>query len=128
MKKMIWVLLSGMAFSFAQPESEAQKGVSASLDAWTRAWNEKDGGMLDKLLHPDLTFGHASGLIQTKTEVVEAIMASKSKTSGFVDKTIRVYGDTAIVRGTTAQFKILHVWIKGPQGWRMVAQQTTRFK
>jgi hypothetical protein len=52
--------------------------------------------------------------------------------------TVRIFGDTALVKGivdfrnnvggtvSTAHLDVLHVWLKGPQGWQMVARQALR--
>ncbi len=107
----------------------ARNEVSAAADALTRAFHAQDRALLDKLLHPDLTFGHASGMLQSKSELIQAVMDGKfSRTSEFMERTVRVYGDTALVRAATGQFKFLHVWLKGPEGWKLIAQQATRLK
>jgi ketosteroid isomerase-like protein len=52
--------------------------------------------------------------------------------------TDRVFGDTALVKAivdfrnslagavSTAHLDVLHVWLKGPQGWQLVARQAIR--
>jgi ketosteroid isomerase-like protein len=140
MNKLTWTLLATMALSAAPHDSKGEKEVTAAMDAWKQATMKKDGAALDKLLHPDLTYSHSSGMNQTKAEVLQSVTAGKSTAEAidFSDTTVRVYGNTALVRGkvdirnntagksTTANLNILHVWIKGPQGWQMVARQATR--
>jgi ketosteroid isomerase-like protein len=77
---------------------------------------------------------------QTKDEVIKSVTTGKATVEGitFSDTTVRVYGNTALVKGkvdivnntdgksTPAHLNILHVWIKGPHGWQMVARQATR--
>jgi ketosteroid isomerase-like protein len=129
------------AFVWAStPDSKAEKEVLAAMDAWKQATMKKDGAALDKLLHPDLTYSHSSAMNQTKAEVISSVTTGKATVEGitFSDTTVRVYGKTALVKGkvdivnntdgksTPAHLNILHVWIKGPQGWQMVARQATR--
>src|SRR5258708_34389983 len=140
MKKWILIALSATVLSAASVDSKAEKEVKADMDAWKQATMKKDGAALEKLLHPDLTYSHSSGKNESKAEVLTAVTSGKSTTEAidFSDSTVRVYGNTALVRGkvdmrnntagksTTANLNILHVWIKGPQGWQMVARQATR--
>jgi ketosteroid isomerase-like protein len=138
----IWIcILLSTAFVWAStPDSKAEKEVLAAMDAWKQATMKRDGAALDKLLHPDLTYSHSSAMNQTKGEVIKSVTTGKATVEGitFSDTTVRVYGKTALVKGkvdiinntdgksTPAHLNILHVWIKGPQGWQMVARQATR--
>jgi ketosteroid isomerase-like protein len=140
MKKWICILLSTAFVWASTPDSKAEKEVLAAMDAWKRATIKKDGAALDKLLHPDLTYSHSSAMNQTKDEFIKSVTTGKATVEGitFADTTVRVYGKTALVKGkvdivnntdgksTPAHLNILHVWIKGPQGWQMVARQATR--
>src|SRR6266478_3925279 len=140
MKQTIWILLCAAALSAAGTDSKAEKDVMAAMDAWKHATMKKDGAALEKLLHPDLTYSHSNGHNQTKADVVQSVTTGKATTTGidFSEPTVRVYGNTAMVRckvdmtnstdgkSTTARLNILHVWLKGPQGWQMVARQATK--
>ena len=140
MKKMIWTLLSATVLSAAVADSKAERDVLAAMDAWKQATMKKDQAALDKLLHPDLTYSHSSGKNETKAEVLKAVTTGKAKVEAveFTDTTVRIYGNTALVKGkvditnntdgksATAHLNILHVWVKGPHGWQMVARQATR--
>jgi ketosteroid isomerase-like protein len=140
MKKWICILLSTAFVWASTPDSKAEREVLAAMDAWKQATMKKDGAALDKLLHPDLTYSHSSAMNQTKDEVIKSVTTGKATVEGitFADTTVRVYGKTALVKGkvdivnntdgksTPAHLNILHVWIKGPQGWQMVARQATR--
>jgi ketosteroid isomerase-like protein len=140
MIKLTWTLLTAMVLSAASTDSKGEKEVMAAMDAWKQATMKKDGAALGKLLHPDLTYSHSSGKNETKADVLKSVTAGKATVEAidFSDTTVRVYGNTALVRGkvdirnntagksTTANLNILHVWVKGPQGWQMVARQATR--
>src|SRR2546423_7375964 len=140
MKKWICILLSTAVLSAVGPDSKVEKEVMAAMDAWKQATIKKDGAALEKLLHPDLTYSHSSAMNQSKAEVITAVTTGKSSAEAidFADTTVRVYGKTALVKGkvditnsadgksTTAHLNILHVWVKGPQGWQLVARQATR--
>ena len=62
-----------------------------------------------------------------------------SQSIDFKDLEVRVYGGTALVKGdvdfrnnaagvvTVSKLNLLHVLVKGPQGWQLVARQATRY-
>lgn len=140
MTKWIWMLLSAAVISAAVTDSKADKEVLAAMDAWKEATLKKDSGALEKLLHDDLTYSHSSGKTETKADVIKSVTTGKATVEAidFSGATVRVYGNTALVKGkvdirnstdgksTTANLNILHVWLKGPHGWQMVARQATR--
>ena len=57
----------------------------------------------------------------------------------FKDLKVRVYGNTAVVVGdvdfhmssggvaSVAKLNVLHVLVKGPEGWQIVARQAVRY-
>ena len=140
MKNWICILLSTAILSAVGPDPKAEKEVMAAMDAWKQATIKKDGAALEKLLSPDLSYSHSSAMNQNKAEVIKAVTTGKASTEAinFMEPTVRVYGKTALVKGkvditnstdgksTTAHLDILHVWVKGPQGWQLVARQATR--
>jgi ketosteroid isomerase-like protein len=140
MKKWICIVLFTTFLSASSTDSKAEKDVLAAMDAWKQATMKRDGAALDKLLHPDLTYSHSSAMTQTKADVIKSVTTGKATVEDitFSDTTVRVYGNTALVKGkvdivnntdgksTPAHLNILHVWIKGTHGWQMVARQATR--
>ncbi|MGI8991611.1 MAG: nuclear transport factor 2 family protein [Bryobacteraceae bacterium] len=141
MNKWFWILLSSAAvLTAAETNSKSEKEVLAAMDAWKQATLHKDRAALEKLLGDDLTYSHSSAMTQSKAEVLDSVMNGKSTAEAidFKSTTVRVYGNTAVVKGdvditnntdgksTTAHLNILHVWVKGSHGWQMVARQATR--
>ncbi len=140
MKTWILVLLSTALLSAAGVDSKGEKDVLGAMDAWKQATMKKDRAALDKLLHPDLTYSHSSGKTQTKTDVLDSVTKGPGTVDGieFSDTTVRIYGKTALVKGTVditgttdgkttkSHLSILHVWIKDGQGWQMVGRQATK--
>jgi ketosteroid isomerase-like protein len=140
MKKWMWLLISASVLSAAGSESKGEKEVLAAMDAWKQATMKKDRAALEKLLHPDLSYTHSSAKNETKADVIKAVTTGNSTVEAvdFINNTVRVYGNTALVKGkvdiknnvdgksTIANLDILHVWLKGPQGWQLVARQAVR--
>ena len=113
----------------------------ATLEAMAQATMKKDVASLDKIYHPDLTYSHSSASNQTKAEVLKAVAGpGVTESMTFHETTIRAYGNVALVRGRNElrngtpgnmrdnHLNILWVLLKGPgpQGWQIVARQTTR--
>jgi ketosteroid isomerase-like protein len=125
----------------AAQAAPAEKEVLASLDAWKTAMLKKDRAGFDKVLHPDLSYGHASGKVETKAEAVDHVVNSKATYTGinFSDTKVHVQGKTAYVTGkvdylekgangkdSTTNLVVLSVWVKNGPGWQMIARQATK--
>jgi ketosteroid isomerase-like protein len=140
MNNCMLLLLSAAVLSAAGTDSKPEKDVLAAMEAWKQATMKKDGAALEKLLHKDLSYTHSSAKNETKADVIKSVTTGKSSVEAieFSGTTVRVYGNTALVKGkvditnkadgksTTANLDILHVWVKGSQGWQMVGRQAVR--
>jgi hypothetical protein len=136
MKKLIWILFSAVVLSAATAD-KADKEILAAMDAYKDAMIHKDGAALDKLLANDLTYVHSTGQFETKADVIKSITSGKSivERMDYSDMSVRFYGKTALAKSRVdlyhsktniVHMNVLHVWVKGPQGWQMVARQATR--
>jgi hypothetical protein len=141
MKSITLVFLSAVLLSAAPagPNSDKQD-VLAAMDVYKNAMIHKDRAALEKILSSDLTYVHSGGQVETKADVIKSTMDPKSvieKIELFPDTTVRIHGNTAFVHGkedlthsatNIVHMNVLHVWVKGPQGWQMVARQATLLK
>jgi ketosteroid isomerase-like protein len=132
--------LSGLSLFAAPPDPQAVKEVMAASDAWKLAMMKKDPAGLQKLMHEDIIYGHSSGMVQTKADVIKATTTGKTiiEAMDFSETNVRVYGNMALIRanvdmrnatdGKASVFhtNVLHVWLKGPDGWQMVSRQATQ--
>src|SRR3954451_12522793 len=123
MKTLLGVFCCALILAAAENGSKAEKEVLAAMDSWKQATMKKDRATLEKLLHNDLTYSHSNGHNETKADVLQSVTGGKTTVEGidFSDTTVRVYGNTALVRGkvdirnnaggktTTANLNILHV-------------------
>ena len=105
------------------------------VDAFLKA----DVGWYREHLADDFVCIESDGSTLGRDEFLrEAARGPDVATHTLAEVRVRVYGNTALVRckvdmtnstdgkSTTAHLNILHVWLKGPQGWQMVARQATR--
>jgi len=141
MKKWTLLLLPAVALSMAAAGAPAEKEVLAAMNTWKDATVAQDRAALEKLFHADLTFSHSSGLTMGKAEVLDYFTAANHKVDSieFSDISVRIYGNVALVKcvvnsrstvagkgSSSAHLAVLHVWVKGPQGWQLVARQPTK--
>ncbi len=137
MKIALSLLLLIVPVFAAEPATTATKEVAATLETWKQAIVKGDAATLGKLYHADLTYTHSSGKTETKAESIENATkaGSVAKAVDFHDPSIRVYGNTAIVKtagdftnaaGTVNKLEVLMVFVKTPMGWQLVARQATK--
>jgi ketosteroid isomerase-like protein len=135
------LIFSALAFPATMNDPKDERAVMATLEAMAQATIKKDVATLDKIYHPDLTYSHSTASLQTKAEVLKAVAGpAVTESMTFHETTIRIFGNTALVRGrnelrngTPGKLKENHLnilWVllkgPGPQGWQIVARQTTR--
>jgi ketosteroid isomerase-like protein len=134
MKTPLWsvLLLSCAALLSTGAKSATEAEVTAAINAWRQAMLTHDVAAMTKLLHPDLTYSHSSGITQDKATVLEKVGGSEY--FEYFDPTIRIHGNVALVKNVTDmrpaaakdtpnRLNVLYVWVKGPEGWQMIARQ-----
>ncbi len=137
MKILLLTLVGVLALCAAEPDSAASKQVTAAMESLKQAMIHRDGAALGRLLHDDLMYTHSAGQFETKADVIKAITSGKSiiEKLEFSGTTVRVYGNTAFFKGRVDLYHsptnivpmdVLHVWLKGPDGWKLAARQATR--
>ena len=138
--KCILFLLSATILSAANPDPKTEKDVMAAMEAYKQAMITKDAAALTRILSDDLTYTHSSNLHQDKAAVLESLKRnSVLEAIDFKNLKVRVYGNAAVVTGdvdfrsnaagvvTVSRLNVLHVLVKGPEGWQMVARQATHY-
>ena len=140
MRTVLLSMVLALALSPAISAAGAEDEVLTALNAWKQGTINKDIALLSKVLHSDLTYTHSSGLEQTRADYLKAVASPKSGTTAIdlSHTTVRVFGDTAIVKTdadvtsnssgspTTSHLILLHVFVRTPEGWQMVARQATK--
>ena len=133
MKPPIWfaVLLSFAAIVSAGAKPAMEEEVTAAINAWRQAMLTHDVARMSQLLHPDVTYCHSSGITQDKATVLAKVGGSDY--FEYTDTTIRIHGNVALVKNVTDmrsaaakdtpnRLNVLYVWVKGPDGWQMIAR------
>jgi len=140
MTKLLLCLLPAAISVAATPDPKAEKEVLSVMETYRQALIRKDAAALAPLLSDDLTYTHSSALRQDKAAVLAAQKGkSLVEAMDFNNLKVRVYGDTAVVTCdldtrsnnngavTTTHLHVLHVLVKKPAGWQVVARQATHY-
>lgn len=111
--------------------------VVASSDGLWQSLLTADRARLDSLCAEALSYGHSAGKVETKAEFIDANIANPPiwKSISLSDQTVRVSGDTAVVRHTmsaetqrdgkvsSVKIGVLLVWQNQAGGWKLLARQ-----
>jgi hypothetical protein len=129
-----------LLFSLATFAQSAETEVAAAVEALRKALisgNEKE---LKTITAEELSYGHSNGKIEDKKEFIERLVTGDSdfKTIELSDQTIKITGNTAIVRHKLVaetmdkgqpgnpNLGVLLIWQKQKGKWMLLARQATR--
>ena len=134
--------LAGCATGAAATGSwaSAEQAVAAAAEKLRVAMIDPTPAALTALVADDLSYGHSGGRVDTKDSFIGDLIVGKSDfvTIAITDQTIKVVGNTAIVRHTLTadtndsgkpgkvQIKILGVWQQQGGQWKLLARQAVR--
>jgi ketosteroid isomerase-like protein len=145
MKRLIAIVLSvlfvaGASYAAPPADPQAEKEVMTAMQEWAKALMTRDRAALERLYHSDLSYGHSSGMVETKAQAVDHIVNSKADYAAvdIIEPKLKIQGNVALLnsrvnfkqvtdgKATDVKLFVLHVWVKGPQGWQMIGRQSTR--
>ncbi|KIA95782.1 hypothetical protein OC25_04300 [Pedobacter kyungheensis] len=129
------LLLGAVHFSFAQKAE-----VEAAVTKLTKLMVTPDSSSLDKLILPNLSYGHSSGKIQTKQEFLHSLLSGESDfvDINLTDQSVIIQNKTALVRHTlnaktndknvpgNVKLYILLIWSKEKAGWKLLGRQAVK--
>jgi ketosteroid isomerase-like protein len=140
MTKWIPLLAAATVLPAATPDARTEKEIMAAMNVYRQAIVKKDDAALEKVLSDDLIYTHSSNLHQDKAALIESLKGNAiTEAIDFKDLKVRVYGNTAVVVGdvdfhmnsggvqSVTHLNVLHVLVKGPQGWQLVARQAVKY-
>lgn len=150
MKRCISYLAISMAlqsFAFGQsatpPDSENSKSeqeVRQAIEKYRAALLQRDIPALEKIWADDYVFVNATGDVLTKAQRLANAKSGATKLDSINEAeniTVRVYQNSAVatsrvtIKGKYSgqpiggQYRSTHVWVKGLEGWQLVANQLT---
>ncbi|MGA3397729.1 MAG: nuclear transport factor 2 family protein [Acetobacteraceae bacterium] len=118
-------------------DTAREAGIAQAVEAYREGLLTANKAQLEALCMDQLTYGHSSGLLQTKAEFIADATSGKTTWTSirFEGATNRVVGDTAISRcifvGENAsagktnalRFAMVMVWHKQDGEWKLLVRQ-----
>jgi ketosteroid isomerase-like protein len=136
-----------VSFAFGQSatqleseNSKSEQEVRQTIEKYRTALLQRDVATLEKIWADDYVFVNALGEILTKAQRLANVKSGATKLESInkeEDIAVRVYQNSAVatsrvaIKGkyggqpTSGQYRSTHVWVKGPEGWQLVANQLT---
>jgi len=131
----------GQSPTAQQPaNSTSEQEVRQMIEKYRTAILQRDIATLEKIWADDYVFVNAVGDVLAKTERLANIKSGATALESINEKeniSVRVYQNSAVatsrvmIKGkysgqpTGGQYRSTHVWVKGPEGWQLVANQLT---
>ena len=120
-----------------QAEAADETALNQAVEALRKATLAQDKAKLEQLLADQVSYGHSSGRVENKTEVINGVMNRKSvvKSIDFPELKVAVVGNGAVARHlwvsqsemdgkpTTTKIGVLQVWQKQDGNWKLLARQ-----
>jgi ketosteroid isomerase-like protein len=130
--------LREMARRAAQAEIERQELINLENEA-AHAIQLNNPTFFRRVYSDDFTGTLSHGQAVNKASFIEAIQNPETKYASFVasDINVHIFQETAIAtclwsyratykgKSISSQMRVLHVYLNGPRGWRVVAGQNT---
>src|SRR5260370_33549198 len=148
MKHIIYVAILTVALlSFGRQQSVAQgadaaaeQQVRQTIEKYRTALLQRDAAALEQIWADDYTFTNGAGEMVSKAQRLANIKSgatSLDSISQEEEMKVRIHGNVAVATGrvnikgqysgeqATRQHPSINVWVKGPAGWQLVANQLT---
>lgn len=150
MKPMSIIVLASLVLTLAlvplrgEPDRAEKSGdqleVLAVEQRRFEAMKQADIQALDRMLADDVIYVHASGMMETKRQHLEALSSGALRYLSIEpqDMKVRLYGDAAVVNGRAKMvvhaggndipldLRYTEVYVKQEGHWRLAAWQSTR--
>jgi hypothetical protein len=120
-----------------QAEAADETALNQAVEALRKASLVPDKAKLEQLFSDQMSYGHSSGKVENKGEVINGMMNRKSvvKSLDFPELKIAVVGNSAVARHlyvsesemegkpTSTKIGVLQVWQKQDGNWKLLARQ-----
>ena len=127
---------------YASDTAKDQKAVLTIDQERTDGQIKQDAATLDRLLGDDLTYVHASGLVQSKAEFIADLKSSKRVYKSVInsDVNVRLLQDAAVITAKSEisvsfegkendlSLQVIEVYAKRNGRWQLIVYQSTRLK
>jgi ketosteroid isomerase-like protein len=143
----IAITVALVSFAFGQSRmpqesmsSTSEHEVRQAIEKYRTALLRRDIPTLEQIWTDDYFFVNASGEMLTKGQRLANLKSGATTLESIneeEDLKVRIHQNTAVAtsrvtikgqysgRQTSGQYRSIHIWVKGPTGWQLVANQLT---
>ena len=136
-----------LSFAFGQSvtqkestDSRSEQEVRQAIEKYRAALLRLDIAALEQIWADDYFFVNAAGEMLTKAQRLANLKSGATTLESINEEEelkVRIHQGTAVatsrvtIKGqysgqqTSGQYRSIHVWVKGPTGWQLVANQLT---
>lgn len=140
MKKLL-LLICLFTTLCASAQSDADKVLQRVQELTNAIFSAKDSAVIDGLLAEEVTYGHSSGKIENRQEMIQGAVHSGLTFSNIVVGTPTIFfqSKAAIVRHeftanavdaagkqSVLHIGVLQVWVKQKGNWKLTARQAVK--
>jgi ketosteroid isomerase-like protein len=148
MKRIIpYIAITGalLSFAFGQPQKEStdsrsEQEVEQMIEKYRAAFLRRDIPTLEKIWADDYVFVNAFGEVLTKGQRLANLKSGATTLESINEEekpTVRAHQNSAVAtsrvtlkgqysgQAVSGQYRSTLVWVKGPNGWQLVANQLT---
>jgi ketosteroid isomerase-like protein len=148
MKRIIpYIAITGALLSFAfgqaqkeSTDSRSKQEVEQMIEKYRAAFLSRDIPTLEKIWADDYVFVNAFGEVLTKGQRLANLKSGATTLESINEEekpTVRAHQNSAVAtsrvtlkgqysgRAVNGQYRSTLVWVKGPNGWQLVANQLT---
>jgi hypothetical protein len=140
------IIATSLSEAAIAPDSIRSKPIEAELSNLENAWAQvdvtNDRSIFQKILAPEFTSTSIAGQVRSRDEWLAAWQYEGVKSATNTDVKVHVISDSlAVVTGTdettnidNSGRQVMHedrftdTWVRGPQGWQIIARQLTRLR
>ncbi len=129
------VIFLGLALVVsAKTDPATEKELTTAMEQLKQATINKDVALMGKLAHPDMTYSHSAGNTQDRQVLLDYVPTMSTVSVTFSETSIRLHGNVAVIKNVTDirskgaentpnRLNTLYVWVKGAEGWQLLARQ-----
>lgn len=138
---LLLVIVASLISVTSIAQSNAQSEVMMKMLSLKNALIAKDSVTLSNLLADDVTYGHSTGVIQTKAQLIRSALNGEQdyKSIEPSNMSVRIYNDNTAVVNVTLKVNVSNsgkpldvtlfttlVWVKVNGDWKLVARQAVK--
>ncbi|MDG2088355.1 MAG: nuclear transport factor 2 family protein [Arenicellaceae bacterium] len=107
--------------SYAQMEGQDAQTVLTSNATFEQAMEERNRGVIDRLLDPDFSWIFPEGSYYGRPETIAALpQTAPGKTGETISIAERAYGNVRALEVSSGLVRALRIWVLRAEGWRLL--------